>query len=337
MTESPRFGAEVTPHMMVQFFEDGRPGPTEIRRYGDLEISPLAKGLHYGQCVFEGMKAFRDEDGLVNLFRPRDHLERMCRSGARVCLPPIDVEQALAGIQELIALDHAHVPSAPGSLYVRPVLFASEGTLCPTPARQHLLMVVLCPVSSYIEAPDGLRLTTARDHVRAAPGGTGASKCAGNYAAALPATVAARQAGFDEVVWLDATERRYLEEVGTMNLFVVRHGELLTPPLSDTILAGITRDTVMELARDSGLSVAEARISVDPAEWRGVDEVIATGTAAGIMEVRELSHGGQTLFSGSGCGPVAQDLRVSLDAVRFGREPDPHGWRHQVSTASQSV
>ena len=334
MSELPRFGAEVTPHMLVQFFEDGLPGPTEIRKYGDLGISPLAKGLHYGQCVFEGMKAFRGEDSTVALFRPRDHLERMCRSAARVCLPAIDVEQALAGIVELIALDRDHVPAAPGSLYLRPVLFASEGSLSPTPARRHVLMVVSCPVSTYIEAPTGLRLTTALDHVRAAPGGTGAAKCSGNYAAALPATVAARQDGFDEVVWLDASERRYLEEIGTMNLFVVRHGELLTPPLSDTILAGITRDTVMELARDSGLSVAEARISVDPAEGRGVDEVFATGTAAGIMQGGEFCHGDRTLFSRGGRGPVAQDLRVSLDAIRFGLEADPHEWRYRVSTAS---
>ncbi len=331
------FGNITTPHMLRQRHRGGRWHAPEIVPFGEISMSPLAKGINYGQSVFEGMKAYRSTDGDVALFRPRDHLRRLQRSAARLCMPPVDISTLLPAMLELIRRDDALVPAHPGSLYVRPVLFASEATLMPCAADEFELVVALCPVQDYIAAPDGLRLATCSDYVRAAPGGTGSIKCAGNYAAAMPAIERARRDGFDEALWLDAVERRWLEEAGSMNLLYVRHGLLLSPPDSDTVLPGITHASLSALAHESGLEVGRERLSIDAHDWHDIEEVLACGTAAGLMSVREVVHDGARLFSRESPGPVYHDLANRLTAARFGHDGDPRGWRVGVGSHSNAL
>lgn len=321
------FGTRTAPHMLLQRWNAGRWHEPEVRPYGPIELDPLAKGLHYGQSVFEGMKAFRQPDGSAALFRPQDHLERLGASAERLCMPRVEVDGLLEHLRALVALDQDHVPEAPGSLYVRPLFFSDFGALVPEPSQTHLLAVMLLPVGAYIDRPEGLRLRTETEAIRAAPGGTGSTKCGGNYAGALRTTQRAKGEGFDEVVWLDATEHRHLEEVGTMNFLCVRAGKLVTPPLTDTILPGITRRTVLKLARERGIEVVEARISVAESDWSEVEEVLTCGTAVGVQGVRELSHAGRALFEGNVMGPVTAELASALNAVRFGTTQDHPEWR----------
>jgi branched-chain amino acid aminotransferase len=321
------FGKQTTPHMLLQSWKGGAWQAPAIQPYGALAIDPLAKGLHYGQSVFEGMKAFRQPDGSVALFRPEVHLQRLNISADRLCMPAVEVEALLAEMRRLIDLDSEYVPNSPGSLYVRPLFFSDHGALVPEPSSRYLLAVMLLPVGPYIDKPEGLRLRTQVDSIRAAPGGMGAYKCAGNYAGALRDTYRAKEEGFDEVVWLDASERRFLEEVGTMNLFIVRKGRLVTPPLGDTILPGITRRTLITLAQDRGIDVAEERISVDAGDWSSVEEVLTCGTAVGVMGVRELRHLGTPLFAAKALGPVTTELAQALHGVRYGTSDEHPEWR----------
>jgi branched-chain amino acid aminotransferase len=315
--------------MLVQRFEDGAWDPARILDNGPLALSPLTQALHFGESVFEGFKAHRQRDGSLALFRPLDHLRRFARSAERMCLPPPEPGELLEGVVELVRRDAEHAPAHPESLYVRPVLFADEPCLAPVIAQSFRLLVLLAPVPAYFSG--GIRLHTETRYVRAASGGTGSAKCAGNYAAALLAQREARKAGFDEVLWLDARERRWVEETGSMNLMLVRDGALSTPPLSDTILAGITRDSLLTLARAAGLQAEERPISTDPAEWRDVSEAFSAGTAAGTAHIREIVHEGRVLFSRPEPGPVARALGGKLERIKLGLEPDPHGWRLGVA------
>lgn len=325
-----KFGTQATPHMLLQPYRRGAWQASEIRPYGPLTLDPLSKGLHYGQSVFEGIKAFRQPDGSTALFRPELHLERLVSSAEHFCMPAVDLKPLLAKLCELVALDADHVPDPPGSLYIRPLLFSDHGALIPEPSSSFLLAAMLLPVGTYIDKPEGLRLRTQVDSIRAAPGGTGAVKCAGNYAGALRVTFEAKKEGLDEVVWLDAHERCFLEEVGTMNLFVVRNGRLITPPLGDTILPGITRRSLITLAMDRGIEVSEERISVDQADWNSIEEVLTCGTAVGVLGVRELLHEDRTLFYSQAMGPVTTELAGALEGVRFGTSSEHPEWRMQV-------
>ncbi len=322
---SAPFGARCTPHMLVQRHLEGGWQRAAIRPFGPLELSPLARCLHYGQSVFEGMKAYRTADGSIALFRPRTHLERLNRSAERLCIPRVDPEALLRSIVELVQLDAAHTPAPPDALYVRPIVFADEAALPPGIAASYLLLVLLAPVGNYFP-PEGIRLRTETRFVRAAPGGTGAAKCAGNYSGSYLAQQQARAAGFDEVLWLDARERRFVEETGSMNLMIVRDGTLTTPPCSDTILEGVTRDSLLALARELEIPSEERRLAVDPADWRGVTEVFSSGTAAGTTHVREIVHENEVLFRRAEPGPIARRLGAALDEARFGA-PDARGWR----------
>jgi len=322
----PGFGRETTPHMLLQRFVDGAWGAPRLVPSAPLELSPLTQALHFGESVFEGLKAFRQPDGGLALFRPLDHLRRLGRSCERLCIPPPAPEPLLTGLLELVRRDAAHAPAPPDSLYVRPVVFADQPCLAPVIAESYTLLVLLAPVPAYFGGAGGVRLCTETRYVRAAPGGTGSVKCAGNYAASLLAQREARRRGFDEVLWLDAHEHRWVEETGSMNLMLVRDGALSTPPLSDTILAGMTRDSLLTLARDEGLAAEERPMSTDAADWESVSEAFSAGTAAGTAHIREIVHQEQTLFAREEPGPLARRLGGRLDDLRFGRAPDPHGW-----------
>jgi branched-chain amino acid aminotransferase len=334
MTSAPParsgFGTTTTPHLLVQHFAGGAWSPARIEPSAPLTLGPLTHALHYGASIFEGFKAHRQPDGSVALFRPLDHLARLNRSAERMCLPRVDPARLCADIAALVRADAAHVPAPPDALYVRPLLYADDGVLGYSTPTSVALAVMLVPVPVLFKAAGGVRVRTETRYVRAAPGGTGSAKCAGNYAGALLAQREARAAGFDEVLWLDARERRWLEEAGGMNLMLVRGGKLSTPPLSDTILAGITRDSLLQLARREGLEAEERPLSTDEREWGDVSEAFTSGTAAGTAHIREIVHEGRVLFARPEPGPVARRLGERLERIKFGREPDPFGWRHAL-------
>jgi branched-chain amino acid aminotransferase len=326
----PAFGSQLTPHLLRWEHVGGSWGEPRILASGRQSISPLLRALHYGQSIFEGLKAHRQADGSVALFRPRAHLERFNRSAERMCLPALDVERLLELLRELVALDAEHVPAPPDALYVRPLLHACDEDLSAGPGTRFTLQVLLAPVPAFFAGQSGLRLCTETRFVRAFPGGTGMVKCAGNYAASMLAQRRARAEGFDEVVWLDALERRYVEETGAMNLFLVKNGVLVTPPAGDTVLAGITRASLLELAADLAIPAREQRVPVDADAWRDVSEVFSSGTAVGCRPIRELVHEGRTLFRSDDPGPIQERLSHRLTDIKEGRASDPHGWRLPV-------
>lgn len=322
-------GAQPCPWMISQIYQDGAWGPASIQPYGNLTLAPNTRALHYGQSVFEGIKAVKQELGAVALFRPRDHLARLQRSCERMCIPAPEVEGLLQIILELIDRLRDEVPQAPDYLYVRPFVFATQEDLIPGVSESYRLLV-LCSPGRAIFGDAGVRLCTVPEQIRSAPGGTGSIKCAGNYAAALHARRQAKQRGFDEVLWLDAPERRWVEETGSMNLMLVRAGQLITPPLCDTILPGLTRASLLDLASAQGLPWSEERVPIDAPYWRQVSEVFSAGTVAGTAHVGEIQHQDKVLFRRSKPGPVAQSLAAGLGELLSGRAPDPNGWLEPV-------
>jgi len=324
------FGTRTTPHVLSQHYSGGSWGAAKIADIAPLALAPLTHALHYGASIFEGFKVHRQPDGTLAFFRLHDHLRRLNRSAQRLCLRAVDADELGANIVELVRRDAAHVPAPPEALYVRPLMFADDAVLGYNTPSSITLIVTLVPVPVLFKGSGGVRLRTETRYVRSAPGGTGSAKCAGNYAGALLAQREARAQGFDEVLWLDACERRWLEEAGGMNLMLVRAGKLSTPPLSDTILPGITRDSLLALARASGIPAEERPISTDPEDWREVSEAFTAGTAAGTAHIREIVHEGRVLFARATSGPVARQLGERLQRIKFGQEPDPFGWRLPV-------
>ena len=350
LTQAPRprpsdaglgFGKHFADHMFVmewtsqRGWHDGRVVP-----YGPLALDPAASVLHYGQAMFEGLKAFRGRDGKVRLFRLERHCRRMAEGAPRLCMPPPDPELTQRAITELVRADQGWVPAAPGTaLYIRPTMIASEAFLGVRPADRYTYFIISGPVGAYYEGGmKPVKIWVERKLVRASPGGLGAVKAGANYAASLLAAEAARKAGYAQVLWLDATEHRYLEEVGTMNLVLKLRGELVTPPLGGSILAGVTRDCVMTLARGWGLKVTERPISLDEvvAAHRdgGLEEVFGTGTAAVISPVGELAIGpnpGDRLVINDGViGETARRLYDEITGIQYATRPDVHGWLTEV-------
>jgi branched-chain amino acid aminotransferase len=311
--------------------------------FGPLSLSPAAKVLHYSAEIFEGHKAYRLADGRVALFRPELNARRLNASARRLRLPEIPEALQLRAVQALVHEVRAWVPSAPDTaLYLRPTLIGTEAALGVGPAAEHLYYVIAAPVGSYFGngfASVAIRVEETR--VRAAPGGMGAAKTGGNYAAGVEAQQCALEAGFDQVLWLDARERRYVEELSAMNLFVVQDGVLVTPPLSDTILAGITRQSILELAPELGLRVAERPLAIDDlvAGLRSgrVSEVFAVGTAAVVTPVGTLGYQGQRVTVADGQpGPAVRTIREALTGLQYGRRPDLHGWMRIVEDPAVS-
>jgi branched-chain amino acid aminotransferase len=328
------FGRYFADHMLRFEYElpDGW-GEPRIVPYGPIELDPAASALHYGQTMFEGLKAFRQQDGRVALFRLDDHIRRLMRGAPRLCMPTPDFEVLRDAIVTLVRTDQSWVPAEPGTaLYVRPVLLGVEPFLGVRPSTSYLLYVITCPVGAYYAA--GLRpvkIWVETESVRAVKGGIGWVKAGGNYVASLKTATDVRDRGYEQVLWLDALEHRLVEEVGTMNVCVVIGDELATPPLGGSILAGITRDTVLTLATEWGLTVNERPIAfeeiVAAAEDGSLREVFGCGTAAVISSVGELGYGGGTLVLNNGeTGPLAQRLYDAITAIQYGRAPDKHGW-----------
>jgi branched-chain amino acid aminotransferase len=298
--------------------------------YAAVQTDPALSALHYGQSIFEGLKAFGRPGGTLALFRPRAHAERFVRSARRLAMPPVDPELLLAGTRALLREDAGWMPSAPGTaIYVRPVMFASEPFLGVRAAHSYTLLVFLSPVGGYFAEQRPLRLWVERARARAARGGIGAAKASANYVASLLPAEEAKARGFDQVLWLDAAERRWLEEIGTMNVFVRLGNALVTPPLSGTILAGVTRNSVITLARERGVAVEERPLSLEEllaAHRAGkLTEVFGTGTAAVVSPIGELAWEEEVVRLPEGRG-LGMELRDELTAIQRGEKPDRHGW-----------
>ena len=331
------FGRTFSPNMFMAEWDEGRGWhDARIVPYGPLQLAPSAMVLHYGQEIFEGLKAFRQPGGGVKLFRPDRNAARLNASARRLSMPEVPVELQLEAMRMLVGIDRAWVPPAPGSLYLRPAMIATEEGLGVHSSKRFLYFIITGPTGAYFGNGNGtVRIMVARDWVRAAPGGTGAAKTGGNYAASLLAGAVAKQKGCDQVLWLDAVERRHVEEVGAMNLVFVLDGVVTTPPTSGTILAGITRESIGVLCREIRLPFVERAIHIEEV-FRGLasgdcTEIFGCGTAAVVSPVGALVDGDEAYNVGDGDeGPVARRLREALTAVQFGATPDTHGWMVEV-------
>ena len=330
----PGFGITFTDHMVViDWSEDLGWHNAAVQPYGPIALDPAASVLHYAQEIFEGLKAYRHPDGSMALFRPEANAARLNASAQRLAMPELPPELFIAAITQLIAVDRDWFPSIEGgSLYLRPFMIATEAFLGVRPAKAYKFIVIASPAGNYFKSGAPAITVAVSDYTRAAPGGTGAAKCGGNYAASLVPTAAAYAQGYDQVLFLDAVERKWIEELGGMNLFFVfADGSLSTPPLTGTILPGVTRSSLMELARDEGLSVREDRYSLD--QWRAdaasgqLIEAFACGTAAVVTPVGKVADHGETFTIGSGGpGQLTSKLKARLTAIQRGEAPDPHGW-----------
>lgn len=347
-TESPKpkcadartlgFGTIFTDHMFVAR-HDGKRGWHDARivPYGPLAIDPASPVLHYATEVFEGLKAYRYANGEVGLFRPEENAARMNRSARRMCLPEIDKELQLAALETLVDLERDWVPDAPDTaLYLRPTMIGDGCRLGVHAAQEHIYFIICSPSGSfYANGIKPVRIYIEDAFVRTVRGGTGNAKTGGNYAASLLAAVRANEKGFDQVLWLDGRENRYVEEVGAMNTMFVIDGTLVTPALSGSILEGITRKSVLELAQDFGLKTEERALPVDElfeAHRAGLlSEAFGVGTAAVISPIGELAYKGESIHLGAEIGPVAKRFYDTLTGIQTGRLPDTRGWTRVVA------
>jgi branched-chain amino acid aminotransferase len=333
------FGKTFSDHMFMMEYITDRGGWQNPRvvPYQNLVLDPAAMVLHYGQGIFEGLKAYRCPDGKIQLFRPEKNMERLNRSARRLCMPEIDVPFQLEILDVLIKQDADWIPRSVGSsLYIRPTMIASEPALGVRPAHQYLYYIITGPVGAYY--PEGfnpVKIYVTDEYVRAVRGGVGEAKTMANYAASLYAQEMAKKKGFTQVLWLDAVEQSYVEEVGTMNIFFRIDDELITPPLSGSILPGITRDSVIHLARHWGWKVNERRISID--EVVGgitsgqVQEIFGTGTAAVISPVGDIYYRDRHHQVRDGnVGEWAHRLYDEIVAIQYGQKADPFGWTRDI-------
>ena len=333
-----QFGRIFSDHMFEMRYKNGKWHQGEVKPYGPITFEPSMMALHYGQAIFEGMKAYYADDNTINLFRVKDHHQRLNNSAKRLCMPGIDEDIFVSALEELMKADYAWVPKKHGqALYLRPVMFASEEYLAAKVAEEYCFYIISSPVGAYYsEGFNPVKLTTSESYVRAVKGGTGEAKAAGNYGGSFLPAKKAQETGYTQVLWMDAIEHKYIEEVGTMNIFFFFDGKLVTPQLSGTVLPGITRRSVIALAREWGVEVEERKISIDEvfesAENGSLKEVFGSGTAAVISPVGLIHHQGKTVtFDQEKIGPFAKKMFVTITGIQYGKVEDGHGWVHPVS------
>jgi branched-chain amino acid aminotransferase len=332
------FGTIFTDHMFNMDYspEKGWHNP-RIEPYGSLDMDPSIMVLHYGQGVFEGLKAYRTESGNVQLFRPAQNFKRMNRSSRIICIPEIDESFALDALKQLINVEKDWVPSAPGtSLYIRPTIIATDPYIGVRASFTYRFFIIMSPVGAYYaEGFNPVKILVTKEHVRAVRGGVGEAKTPGNYAASLYAGEKAHKEGYTQVLWLDGVEQKYIEEVGAMNIFFLIDDELITPMLSGSILPGITRDSVITLAKSWDVKVSERKLSIDEViaahDSGKLKEIFGSGTAAVVSPVGELKYGEQVIRIGDGgAGPLAKKLFNSLQNIQYGQAEDLFEWIEQV-------
>lgn len=337
--EDLSFGTIFTDHMFLMEYDEGLGWLNpRIVPYSNLTLAPSAAVFHYGQTAFEGLKAYSATDGRALLFRPWDNASRLNASAERLCIPKLDEEMFVQAVEETVAVDREWIPSAPGtSLYIRPYVVATESNLALKPSSSYIFGIILSPVGTYHGAAvSPTRIYVETRDIRSAPGGVGAAKTGGNYSRCLQAEVRAADQGFDQVLWLDAQQGKYVEEVGTMNVFFRIDDVIITPPLEGTIMPGVTRDSVLTLLRDWGMPVQERSISmreIAAAHRAGsLQEAFGTGTAAVISPIGQLHWDGLTMDINDGqTGEVTSGVYDTLTGIQTGELPDPFGWTMEVS------
>lgn len=328
------FGEIFTDYMLTMDWEDGVWGDVVIEPFHNFDCSPATLVFHYGQGIFEGCKAYKNDKGEVSLFRTKDNLARMNKSAERMCMPQFDVDKVFEGIKELVKVEKDWIPTLPSSsLYIRPTMIATQPVLGVRVSRTFKFFVILSPVGKYHPAEDGnLPALYVEDHlVRAAVGGTGEAKCLGNYGASFYAFAKAKEHGYEDVLWLDACEHKYIEEVGTMNVMFIIDGVAVTPAINGSILQGITRNSVLQVLRKYNYKVEERKISIDEvmeaAKSGRMTECFGIGTAAVISPVGAIAYEGQEyVINGKHIGPVGKFLADKITGIQTKRYPDEFGW-----------
>ena len=333
-----QFGSQFSDHMFTMDYTDGEWQNLRIEPFGLIEVHPVSASLHYGQTIFEGMKAYRGSDGKIRLFRPEMNHKRLSDSCERMCIPPIDKELFLQAIETLVSIDHQWVPPYESqALYIRPVLFADEGSLDVRPANRYRFLIITSPVRGYFGADTpAVALKAEERYTRAIQGGTGSAKVGGNYAATFLASSTGRQEGYDQVLWLDGIEHRYVEEVGQMNICFILNGKLVTPPLRGTILPGVTRDSVLKLTKAMGIECEERMIDIDEVidgiKTGSLTEAFGCGTAVIINAVGSIGYRDQRHQIGDGkTGPISQKLYESMVGLQRGEIEDTSGWLREIT------
>lgn len=333
-----KFGEIFAKHMLVADFKNGAWENYSIKPYGNIEFSPAMSSLHYGQVVFEGMKAFYNaNEDCVNIFRADKHHERMNKSNSRLCIPQMDQKEFINGLTELISKDKEWVPKRRGySLYIRPFVFATDPLLGVKVSDTYRYMIIASPVGAYFkEGLNPVKLITAQKYSRAVEGGLGETKTPANYAATMKPSQEAKAKGFAQVLWLDGKQKTFIDEVGTMNIFFRVGDELITPPLGGTILAGVTRDSVIQIAKEWGLNVSERKISIDEVcegiENGSLTEIFGTGTAAVISAVGEINHNGKSyVVNDNKVGELSSKFYKEITGIQYGEIEDTRGWITKV-------
>jgi branched-chain amino acid aminotransferase len=332
--ENIPFGKYFTDHMLEVDYEDGQWKNAEIKPFQPLLMSPSLAALHYGQAIFEGIKAYKDPKGEAYIFRPLDNFKRFNISAERMQMPEVPEELFMEGMRMLVELDKDWIPNKEDhSLYIRPFMFSCDEMIGVRPSEKYKFMIILSPTGPYYNAP--MRIYVEEKYVRAAPGGVGYAKAAGNYGSAMYATAQAKKNGYDQVLWTDAHEHRYVQECGTMNVFFIIGGTAITPGLeSGTILAGVTRNSAITLLKEMGFNVEERNLSIDDiinAHKAGVlYEVFGTGTAATISLIKELRYKDYIMNFDVENWRTAPELKRQLNAIRYGQSVDKHGWMFKV-------
>lgn len=328
------FGKVFSDHMFLAEYRDGKWENLRIVPYGNLQLSPASSMMHYGQAIFEGLKAYRSDNGEVLLFRPRENQKRLNVSAHRMAMPDVPEDVFMEGLTELLRLDQNWVPAGDGrSLYIRPFLIATDDYIGVKPSDSYMFLIIASPVGAYYDHP--LKVKVEKSYFRAVEGGVGFVKASGNYGRSLYPASLAKKDGYDQLIWTDGREHKYVEESGTMNLMFVLDGTLITPSLSDTILAGITRDSVLTLARDWGMKVEERRIAVSEViEGLGkgtLTEAFGTGTAATIAHISHIGYDGiDYVLPELTAESFSKRAGKTMDNLRRGRIEDPHEWIYKV-------
>lgn len=329
------FGRTFSDHMFVADYADGQWQDLRIVPYADMTFSPALMALHYGQSIFEGMKAYKNEAGEVLVFRPLDNARRLNQSARRLCMAEIPEDIFMEGLTELLKMDAGWVPTEKdSSLYVRPYMFATDEYIGVTPSKTYRFVIFTCPVGAYYAKP--VKVWVETEYIRSAPGGVGFSKNAGNYAGSLYPTKLAQDKGYDQLIWTDALEHKYIEEAGTMNFMFVINNTLITPATGNTILDGITRKTIIQLAKDFGMPVEERKVSVaeviEAVEKGTLQEAFGAGTAAVVSPISVIAFDGIDYqlpeWSAESFGNKAKN---EMEAIKRGQRPDPHGWVFKVA------
>lgn len=325
-----QFGKLYADHMLVAHYENGEWKQAEIMPFDNLSLSPATTFMHYGQAIFEGVKAYKDQDGNPVIFRPHDNWKRMNRSAERMAMPDVPEELFVEGMRQLVELDKAWIPTGDGtSLYIRPFMIATDEFIGVKPAEKFTFLIITSPAGPYYSKP--VSIYVQDKYVRAFPGGIGFTKAAGNYGASMYPTMKIREMGYDQILWTDGYEHKYVQEIGTMNVFFVIGDKVITPNTGETILEGVTRDSVITVLRDKGIVVEERPISIDEivAAYKAgeLKEAFGTGTAASISHIAELTyHDNKMVLPNVEDAEISEWVKKELNDIRYGRKEDRHGW-----------